>query len=126
MLFRSPKPNRNYYSEPPQRLELLYFNQNRLARDWDHVMPQESTQKLIDKNHLSFEALETKAKAALPTLMAGKESRGTTGEWSVLMRPVLASKPACLSCHTNTKPNATLGVMVYAVRNSAFFLPPKR
>lgn len=34
------------------------------------------------------------------------------------MRPVRASKQECLSCHTNAKLNATLGVMVYAVRTT--------
>ncbi len=37
------------------------------------------------------------------------------GNWRVSMRPVLASRPACLGCHAGAKKNDTLGVMVYAV-----------
>ena len=34
------------------------------------------------------------------------------------MRPVRAFKQECLSCHTDAKSNATLGVMVYSVRKT--------
>lgn len=111
----APKPNRTYVSE---KLELLYFNQNRLAQDWDRPLFTAEAQKLVDKNRLDFEALEKSAHDALKALQAGKEKRTKQGDWSVLMRPVLAAKPECLSCHKDAKPSATLGVMVYAVRNT--------
>ncbi|WP_395090459.1 hypothetical protein [Armatimonas sp.] len=111
----APKPNRTHASE---RLELLYFNQNQLVKDWDHVMMTENTEKLLKTNRLDFEALEKTAQDEIQTLLSGKEKRTQQGEWTVLMRPVLAAKPECLSCHTGAKLNATLGVMVYAVRNS--------
>ena len=56
--------------------------------------------------------------AALPDLTAGRERRAGATDWDVLMRPVRATKQACLKCHTGTKQGDTLGVMVYAVRKT--------
>ncbi len=118
LLHCAPKPNRYYSENITPRLELLYFNQNKLVKDWDHVMITEDSEKLLKTNHLDFEALEKSAQDEAQTLLSGKEKRTQQGEWSVLMRPVLAAKPECLSCHKDAKPSATLGVMVYAVRNT--------
>ncbi len=45
------------------------------------------------------------------------------GNWRVSMRPVLASRPACLGCHVGAKKNDTLGVMVYAVDKNSVKAP---
>ena len=68
------------------------------------------------KNRLNWDLLEEKAIAALPQLMKGKEHRFKVTSWEILMRPVLALKQECRGCHTNEKPDSTLGVMVYAVK----------
>ena len=97
------------------RLQMLYFNQEQIAPStylgFQSTRPEDS-----EKRHFALEAIEKKAKTALPTLMKGKEYRTKESEWSVLMRPVVASKQECLSCHNSKKIGDTLGVIVYAVR----------
>ncbi len=63
-------------------------------------------------------SFQTAALKALPALMKGKGQETTQGDFLVVMRPVLAAKDSCLSCHIGAKKNDTLGVMVYAVRSS--------
>ncbi len=63
-------------------------------------------------------SFQTAALKALPALMKGKTQETTQGDFLVVMRPVLAAKDSCLGCHIGAKKNDTLGVMVYAVRNT--------
>ena len=77
--------------------------------DWEQRGLQE---KAEDKS------FQTAALKALPALMKGKGQETTQGDFLVVMRPVLAAKDSCLSCHIGAKKNETLGVMVYAVRNT--------
>ena len=117
----APKPGHHdeiSYQKNPE-LELLYFNQKSFVNDSNmRFNAVENAEKEISrKNHLDLDSIQEQAKAALPELRAGKEKRISGPSWEILMRPVLASRPACISCHTDAKPGATLGVMVYAVRN---------
>lgn len=64
-------------------------------------------------------SLQTAALKALPALMKGKGQETTQGDLLVVMRPVLAAKDSCLGCHIGAKKNDTLGIMVYAVRNTS-------
>jgi hypothetical protein len=113
LLHCAPKPNRGN-SEVTPKLELLYFNQQPLIRDTTFSFG--GAKEVAEKNHLDLNSLQEKAVDALPELMADKKKKVTGSSWEILMRPVLASKPACVSCHTNAKLGSTLGVMVYAVR----------
>ena len=61
--------------------------------------------------------IQKTATDALPALRNGRPQEKTAGDWLVVMRPVRASTPTCLSCHSGAKRGDTLGVMVYAVRN---------
>ena len=115
LLHCAPKPNDGNYTVTPKP-QLLYFNQTRLSRDWTNYSP--GAKDVAAKNGLDMEAIQKKATTALPKLMAGKELRAKDASWEVLMRPVRAFKQECLSCHTDAKPGATLGVMVYAVRKT--------
>ena len=114
LLHCAPKPDHLAYRVTP-KLQLLYFNQLQVAPDWDYnsasIHPEVEKTEKFDR-----EGIENKAITLLPHLMAGKEHRMEYGSWAVLMRPVRAAKSECLSCHTNAKMGATLGVMVYAVR----------
>lgn len=116
LLHCAPKPEQHVDAVTPT-LQLLYFNQEQVASDWDLPSSFE-TMKAVTKHKLNWEAIEKKSIAALPHLMAGGEYRTGDASWTILMRPVLASKPACLSCHTDAKLGAVLGVMVYAVRTA--------
>ena len=63
-----------------------------------------------------------------PELTALRQGTGVDkdyGNWCVVMRPVRALYPACLSCHAGAKPGDTLGVMVYAVDKNTIHLPLK-
>ncbi|HLK57662.1 MAG TPA: hypothetical protein VKU00_13940 [Chthonomonadaceae bacterium] len=91
------------------------MNIHKVATDWDYSSPRLSPE-FAELKQFDLQAEEQKAITALPQLMAGKEYRTEDKSWDILMRPVLASKQACLSCHTNVQPGATLGVIVYAVR----------
>ena len=98
------------------KLQMLYFNQEQLAPSTYMGSSQRTQPEVAEKHHFALESIEKKAKTALPTLMKGKEYRTQEADWSVLMRPVVASKQECLSCHNSKKIGDTLGVMVYAVR----------
>ncbi len=108
-------PGREDYTPKP-RLHMLYYNQEPV----ESAMFQHSPTPInFDRmNGFDQDTIEKKAIKALPVLMTGREQRTHDGEWNVLMRPVRAFKPECLSCHTTEKPGATLGVMVYAVRDT--------
>ncbi len=106
-----PKPGRNFGSP---KLQLLYFNQKQVATDWEYNCDGSD---VAANNRLDWTTLEQNAIAALPVLMTGREKRTKLDSWDILMRPVLAANQECLSCHENTRPGATLGVMVYAVRS---------
>ena len=80
-----------------------------------HVRPLPSAPLMLTSLH---SRLRSEAVTALPKLRAGKEVQTSGSDWTVLMRPVLAAQDSCLSCHTTAKKNDTLGVMVYAVRNT--------
>lgn len=98
------------------RLQLLYCNQKPVAGAPTYLLgPQ---QEVAAANKFDMDEIQAQAVEARAKWMAGKEHRTTSGDWTVLMRPVLASKQECLSCHTDAKIGATLGVMVYGVRNS--------
>ncbi len=110
-----PVPGREGYAQDP-KLHMLYFNQQSIENAGYFYHP---TPISFDRmNGFDQDAIEKKAIKALPALMKGREQRAHDGEWNVLMRPVRAFKPECLSCHTTAKPGATLGVMVYAVRDT--------
>ena len=112
----APIPGHGSYRGTPE-LQLLYFNQKQVARDADFYSYADFD-RVGEKNGFDTEAVCEKAIGVLPKLIAGKEHRAIGSNWDILMRPVLASKNECLSCHTNTKPGATLGVMLYAVRKT--------
>ena len=116
LLHCAPKPNKIAYPVTPE-LQLLYFNQKPLASDWDYDYSPTAVE-VAAKNEYDTESVQKKAVAALPKLMAGKELRTSDASWETLMRPVRAFKQECLSCHTDAKPGATLGIMVYSVRKS--------
>ena len=111
LLHCAPKPNHAYYNGKP-RLAMLYFNRESVAPPWETYGPGK---KIAAEHNLDFEQFEEKAIKALPRLMQGKEVRAGSEAWEVLMRPVVASKQECLSCHTTARTGDTLGVMVYAV-----------
>jgi len=115
LLHCAPKPAHGIYKVSP-KLQLLYFNQRKVAYDRDYYYDAELTQTEA-KALSNWKAIAKKSIAALPTLMKGKEVRAKDASWELLMRPVLAANQECLSCHTNAKLNDTLGVMVYAVRD---------
>ncbi|HLJ53397.1 MAG TPA: hypothetical protein VKT77_00075 [Chthonomonadaceae bacterium] len=114
LLHCAPKPLAKFAPESP-RLEILYLNQNWGGENLDLPLPDvhDGDDKALSQLH--FEALQRKAIAALPALMAGHEYRASNTGWDVLMRPVPA-RQTCLSCHSESKLGDTLGVMVYAVR----------
>lgn len=116
LLHCAPKPGYRASSVTP-RLQLLYFNQHAVASEM-LFYPRSISSDVAKQNQLDWDAIEQKAITALPQLIKGKEQHATHESWDLLMRPVLASKPACLSCHEEAKPGSVLGVMVYAVRNS--------
>ena len=112
-LFRcAPRPT--YFGTPSNTLLLLYFNQQPVAREWDGFPGD--FKEVIAQHDLDHDMVEKKAQTMLKKLLAGKEYRTKVDGWSVLMRPVLATKQECLNCHTNAKIGATLGVMVYSVK----------
>jgi hypothetical protein len=121
LLHCAPKPERGGYQVTP-KLELLYFNQQKIVRDMAYFS---SPVRVSDENGFDWEAVQKKAIAVMPQLMAGREHRAGDTDWDVLMRPVLASKQECLNCHTEARPGATLGVMVYAVRKTTRLDPVK-
>jgi hypothetical protein len=104
------------YTEQP-RLELLYFNREAIVDARDYLDRQEE-KRVANANRLDQEGVAKKAVAALPKLRRGEEVRVSHGDWDVLMRPTRATKPACVSCHTDAQVGTTLGVMVYAVRKT--------
>ena len=119
LLHCAPRPAGDNSPVTPE-LQLLYFNQYPF---WDEDAfysnsPADPVYKIAADNKFDLAATEAKAVSALPQLMAGKEHRTSDATWAILMRPVLASNKECLGCHANAVPNATLGVMVYAVRNT--------
>ncbi len=59
--------------------------------------------------------IQEAALSALPAAMKGRAAQTSAGEWALFLRPVAASKDACLGCHSGAKRGDTLGVMVYAV-----------
>ncbi|MBC7529588.1 MAG: hypothetical protein H7308_18835 [Chthonomonadaceae bacterium] len=98
-------------------LQLLYFNQEQLASEWASPSVDQSMENSARRG-LHWMDIEKKVVSVLPRLMKGKESRTKDASWEILMRPVLALNPECLSCHKGATSGATLGVMVYAVRNT--------
>ena len=80
-----------------------------------HVRPLPPALPLLTSLH---SRLHSDAVASLPKLRTGKEVQTMIADWTVLMRPVLAAQDSCLGCHTTAKRGDTLGVMVYAVRNT--------
>lgn len=122
LLHCAPKPDYGDYKVTP-KLQLLYFNQQALAGANAYNLNPSAERQVAADHQFDLEAAQKKAVATLPQLMAGHEVRTGDASWAVLMRPVLASKQECLGCHTNAKPGATLGVMVYAVRKTKNSLP---
>ena len=107
------------YRNDPMKpsLQLLYFNQEQLASERASPSSDQSMENSARRG-LNWMDIEKKVVSVLPRLMKGKESRTKDASWEILMRPVFAQKPECLSCHKEMKSGATLGVMVYAVRNT--------
>ncbi len=115
LLHCAPKPEHSGFGKP--NLQLLYFNQQQIAPAMD-FRTSSSTYEIAKQQEMNWESIEKKAISALPQLIKGREQTAEDGEWKLLMRPVLALKPECLSCHKGATSGATLGVMVYAVRNT--------
>lgn len=80
-----------------------------------HIRPLPAAPPALTALH---SRLRSDAVASLPKLRAGKEVQTISADWTVLMRPILAAQSSCLSCHSTAKKGDTLGVMVYAVRNT--------
>ena len=97
------------------KLQLYYMNKARLITDVNYGS-QGVSRDIANRNGIDLETLQEKAIAAMPDLMKGREKRLADGKWEVLLRPVLASRSDCLSCHTLAKQNSLLGVMFYAVQ----------
>lgn len=81
---------------------------------------QQGAEKLQD---WADEHLEKVVLPDLADLRRGDNVDKDFGNWRVSMRPVLASRPACLGCHVGAKKNDTLGVMVYAVDKNTVKAP---
>ena len=113
----APKPDYGNYPVTP-KLQLLYFNQQALASANAYNYRVALEKQVAAEHQFDRDATLEKAVATLPQLMAGREVRAGDDHWTVLMRPVRASKQECLNCHTEATPGATLGVMVYAVRKT--------
>ena len=114
LLHCAPRPPQGGYNDP-LRLQVLYFKHLKTGHD---ANTNEYLTDVAEKNELDCNAIEKKAAEVLPKLMAGQSQRTESAKWEVLMRPVLASKQVCLSCHTEAKQGDTLSVMVYAVRKN--------
>lgn len=99
------------------KLQVLYVNQQQIATEDTYNMGAGVLDR-ANGRRFGRDALEKEANKVLPRLMAGREYRTENTHWDVLMRPVLASKTACLSCHKGKRLGDTLGVMVYAVRKN--------
>jgi hypothetical protein len=96
------------------QLHLLYYNQQQVASS--DVDNNGGTRKQWElRSKFDSAAIEQRARAVLDRLLAGQEYRAEGSRWDLLMRPVRASKTACLGCHKGSKLGDTLGVMVYAV-----------
>jgi hypothetical protein len=119
----APIPGRGL-GEP--RLRLLYFNQNQIASENEYYSMPRDRLEAAGTQGFRLEAVEHQALEALDALRAGKEQEAQAGDWEVLMRPVLATKQACLGCHREAAPGATLGAMVYAVRRTPRKSAPER
>lgn len=114
LLHCAPKPESSALKVIP-RLELLYFNQQAIATDWDNRVNRTRPDDAATYG-LDWPKITLSAEHALHQLTIGQEKRTSMAKWDILMRPVLASNQECLSCHKNAKQGDTLGVMVYAVR----------
>ncbi len=114
LLHCAQKPDSSYTYHGTPKLEMLYFNQQPVATSWDRPMTGPAKQ-IAAEHDLDNEQIEKTAVKSIAQLMHGKEVRSGDEHWEVLMRPVLATKQECLSCHASAKPGDTLGVMVYAV-----------
>lgn len=118
LLHCAPKPGYGAY-KPEPKLQVLYYNRTPVAGELDFGWSDPEALKKAGSAGFDQDSLEKRAIAALPDLMAGKERFVSGSEWDLLMRPVLATKRECLSCHEEAKQGDTLGAMVYAVRKTA-------
>lgn len=123
LLHCAPKPESNATTVTP-RLQMLYFNRKQIIRPFGGSSHSQSV-NVAEEHELNFDKLEANAIDALPQLRKGKEYQTKDAKWTILMRPVLASKPECLNCHTDAKTGDTLGVMVYAVGSEKTAPTPK-
>ena len=80
------------------------------------------SQKLFDWSNTHLEKVVL---PDLPTLRRGTGLDRDLGNWRLVLRPVLASRQACLGCHAGAKRGDTLGVMVYAVDKAVIHAPVK-
>lgn len=117
LLHCAPKPEYGTEKVDPH-VELLYFNRKQVATADEFGGPIWADKDVAKECGVDWDYVDEQTKKALPQLMRGQEHKAEDKSWQLLMRPVLASKQECLSCHTNAKPGATLGVMVYAVRKT--------
>lgn len=117
LLHCAPKPPSEVKTTSP-KLQILYFNRRKVVNDMDND-PHSASTTIASERKFDFEGLGARAVESLPQLMKGGEVRASDDSWDYLMRPVRASKQACLNCHTGAKAGSTLGVMVYAVRKTA-------
>lgn len=77
----------------------------KLSRD-NHPVLDESTR----------EDMQAAAVAELPHLLKGKAEEKRRGDLLLVMRPVRATQPSCVSCHSGSHSGEALGAMVYAVQ----------
>jgi len=80
------------------------------------------SQKLFDWSNTHLEKVVL---PDLPTLRRGTGLDRDLGNWRLVLRPVLASRQACLGCHAGARRGDTLGVMVYAVDKAVIRAPVK-
>lgn len=106
-------------------LRLLYFNQQKLVEDYDYYRNRPTDEQTVKDRGLNFDALSKTSSSVVSQLRTGREYRTRTGDWAVLIRPVLASKQACLDCHKTAKRGDILGAMVYAVREGKRAVPSR-
>jgi hypothetical protein len=115
LLHCAPKPGSE---ERGGRLEILYLNQQAFATEYGATRSRYVDEKALEKRGLRLDALAREAEAARLALLKGEERQAKTGDWDLLMRPVLATQQSCVGCHKEATRGATLGAMVYAVRRT--------
>ena len=114
-LLHCAKVSPSNYPAGDSEFQMLYLNRPHVLSP-SQYFDELNSKTMVDGIKLNWDSLSSKSASPLPTLIKCKEYRTQKSGWSVLMRPVVASKQECLNCHNSKKIGDTLGVMVYAVR----------